>query len=114
MNFHKSKVFGVGSSSSEVSNFSAPRGCEPSSLPFSYLGIPVGENMNLKKAWIPIIEKFHSKLSSWKAKSLSFGGRVTLVKSVLGNLPMYFMSMFVVPKGVIDTLEKNKKELYME
>ena len=43
-------------------------------------------------------------------KSLSFGGRVTLLKAVLGNLPTFFMSIFVVPNGVIDILEKNRRK----
>ena len=46
-------------------------------------------------------------MSTWKAKALSFGGRVTLAKAVLGNLPTYFMSIFVIPNDVLDTLEKN-------
>ncbi|XP_052625777.1 uncharacterized protein LOC128132828 [Lactuca sativa] len=107
----------------EISNWSAPFGCEPSSIPFTYLGIPDGENMNKKNAWRLIIEKFHSKLSTWKVKALSFGGRVTLANAVLGNLPTYFMSIFVIPNGVLDTLEKirrkfiwcreyNKKSIY--
>lgn len=32
-----------------------------------------------------------------------------LVKSVLGNLPTYFLSLFVAPSGVLDTLEKIKR-----
>nr|KAJ0192445.1 hypothetical protein LSAT_V11C800414270 [Lactuca sativa] len=45
VNFSQSKVFGVGASPSEVSNWAPPLSCESSSLPFTYLGIPVGENM---------------------------------------------------------------------
>lgn len=62
--------------------------------------------MNLKKNWEPIIERFRSKLSKWKSKSLSFGGRLTLTQSVLGNLPTYFLSLFLAPDGIIQTLEK--------
>ena len=58
----------------EVINWAAPLGCEPSSIPFNYLGISVGETMNLRKAWSPIVENFQAKLSTWKARSLSFGG----------------------------------------
>ncbi|GKD80616.1 reverse transcriptase domain, reverse transcriptase zinc-binding domain protein [Tanacetum coccineum] len=36
--------------------------------------------------WNPIIEKFHKRLISWKAKTLLYGGRLTLLKSVLGAL----------------------------
>ena len=47
---------------------------------FSYIGIPVGANMTLKRNWRPIIDKFQSSLSIWKAKTLSLGGRLTLIK----------------------------------
>nr|KAJ0197982.1 hypothetical protein LSAT_V11C700375200 [Lactuca sativa] len=107
--FDGSRVFGIGVSPSEVLNWSAPLGCEPSSLPFTYLGIPVGENMNRKNAWRPIVEKFHCKLSLWKAKTLSFGGRLTLAKVVLGSLPTYYMSIFTIPNGIIETLEKIRR-----
>lgn len=108
-------MFGVGVSMRETSRMAAPLGCEPATLPFTYLGVPVGANMNLKKNWQPIIDRFNGKLSSWKAKSLSFGGRLTLIKSVLGNLPTYFFSLFVAPMGVISTLERiRRKSLWGE
>lgn len=110
VNFQKSKVFGIGSSIQETSRWATPLGCEPACLPFTYLGVPIGANMNLQRHWQSIIERFHSKLTSWKAKTLSFGGRLTLIKSVLGNLSTYFFSIFVVPMGVINTLEKIRQK----
>lgn len=110
VNFSKSKVFGIGVSPSVVSAWASPLGCEPASLPFSYLGVPVGKNMNLKKAWKPVIDRFKSKLSAWKSKTLSFGGRVTLAKSVLGSLPTYFLSLFKSPLGVIEDLERIRRK----
>ena len=41
---------------------------------------------------------------------LSFGGRLTLAKAVLGSLPLYYFSLFVAPAGVIDTLEKIRRQ----
>lgn len=70
VNFNKSKVFGVGVVHAEVCSWADPLGCAPSSLPFTYLGVPIGENMNRKKACKPIEDKFRSKLSMWKAKTL--------------------------------------------
>lgn len=74
-------------------------------MPFNHLGIPIGDNMNRIKAWDFLIERFKKKLSSWKAKALSFGGRLTLVKSVPGSLPIYLLSLFKAPKNVIKKLE---------
>ena len=65
--------------------------------------------MNLKRNWKPIINKFQAILSKWKPKNLSFGGRLTLIKAVLGNLPTYYLSLFKAPKGEIDTLEKIRR-----
>lgn len=41
---------------------------------------------------------------------LSFGGRITLLKSVLSMLPVYFLSAFRCPSKVIDSLEKIERE----
>lgn len=81
-------------------------GCMRSAFPFSYIGVPVGANMTLKKNWQPILDKFQKRLSSWKANTLSFGGKLTLIKSVLSSLPTYYLAIFKVPQGVLESLEK--------
>lgn len=49
VNFHKSRVFDIGANPLEVANWSGILVCEPGSLPFTDLGVPIGANMNLKK-----------------------------------------------------------------
>lgn len=105
VNFSKSKVYGPCVLDRDVERGANILGCEVGVLPFKYLGGPVGANMNLKKHWKPIIDRFNSKLSSWKARSMSFGGRVTLIKVVLGSLPNYYLSLFKAPAGIIEQLE---------
>nr|GEX48624.1 RNA-directed DNA polymerase, eukaryota, reverse transcriptase zinc-binding domain protein [Tanacetum cinerariifolium] len=61
-------------------------GCDHVKLPFGYLGLMVGENMTRGKAWKCVVDKVTSKLSNWKAKTLSIGGCLTLLKSVLGDI----------------------------
>lgn len=60
--------------------------------------------MSRIEMWNPIIEKFNKKLASWKGNLLSIGGRLTLIKASLTSLPLYFMSLFPVPKGVSQKL----------
>ncbi|XP_071727214.1 uncharacterized protein [Rutidosis leptorrhynchoides] len=50
-------------------------GCKIGELTFTYLGLPIGRNMNRVENWKPVKDKFHSKLADWKAKTISFGGR---------------------------------------
>ena len=40
------------------------------------------------------------KLSGWKHLYLSKGGRLTLLRSTLSSFPMYFLSLFTIPKSV--------------
>ncbi|GKF29167.1 hypothetical protein Tco_0095509 [Tanacetum coccineum] len=87
-------------------------GCEATTLPFVYLGVPVGENMTRVEAWKDVIDKFKSRLSKWKVKILSVGGRLTLLKSVLGSIAIYFMSIFRTPITIIDTLETIRNKFF--
>ncbi|GKC44782.1 RNA-directed DNA polymerase, eukaryota, reverse transcriptase zinc-binding domain protein [Tanacetum coccineum] len=41
-----------------------------------------------------LVDRFHMRLFSWKANLLSIGGRLTLIKSVLGSLGIYYLSIF--------------------
>ncbi|XP_023770251.1 uncharacterized protein LOC111918865 [Lactuca sativa] len=110
VNFHKSRLFGIRVTEDELEEQAKILGCLKGVFPFSYLGVPVGANLSQKKNWRPIIEKFQSRLSLWKAKTLSFAGRLTLVKSVLNSLPTYYFSLFRAPHGVIEDLEKLRRK----
>ncbi|GJW02620.1 RNA-directed DNA polymerase, eukaryota, reverse transcriptase zinc-binding domain protein [Tanacetum coccineum] len=88
-------------------------GCKGNKLPFTYLGVKVGDNMTRANSWTEVVKKVSAKLSSWKAKSLSVGGRLTLIKSVLGAIPTYYMSMFKVPEGILSHLEKLRNNFFL-
>ncbi|GKB50694.1 RNA-directed DNA polymerase, eukaryota [Tanacetum coccineum] len=106
INLRKSKVYGVGVESEELDRMARFMTCGVGELPFTYLGLPIGVNMRRVSAWNGVIDRFKARLSEWKARAMSFGGRLTLVKSVLGSLPLYYFSMFRVPSSVILALER--------
>ncbi|RVX22614.1 hypothetical protein CK203_012542 [Vitis vinifera] len=66
-------------------------------LPTSYLGLPLGASFKTSRVWDAVEEGFRKRLSLWKRQYLSKGGRLTLIKSTLSNLPIYFPSLFVIP-----------------
>nr|GEY85933.1 RNA-directed DNA polymerase, eukaryota, reverse transcriptase zinc-binding domain protein [Tanacetum cinerariifolium] len=79
--------------------------CEPGSFPFSYLGLPIGSNMSRSVSWQVLMDRFKARMSGWKANLLSICGRLTLIKSVLGSLGIYYLSIFKVPEMVVKSLE---------
>ena len=54
-----------------------------------------------KSLWNSVVERVERKLFAWKASYLSMGGRVTLIKAVLSNLPVYYFSLFNCPDSII-------------
>ncbi|XP_071726751.1 uncharacterized protein [Rutidosis leptorrhynchoides] len=85
VNYHKSILYGVGVDKGITENMAKSFKCNVGSFPFTYLGIPVGGKMNKLESWASVISKFEKRLSDWKARSMSYGGRLTLVKSVLNS-----------------------------
>ena len=71
-----------------------------------YLGLPLGAKFKDKTIWNPILEKMERRLTGWKRLYLSKGGRVTLIKSTLSNLPTYFLSLFPIPVSVANRIKK--------
>ncbi|KAL4298113.1 hypothetical protein GQ457_12G008760 [Hibiscus cannabinus] len=97
--------------------------CNSELFPTIYRGLPLGQVKNDAKLWEPVLAKIRSKLKGWKTKTLSFGGRITMVKSVLANLLMYYISIFPLPMlinkiitrlGLIDFQVKNASMLLVD
>ncbi|GKE10842.1 putative RNA-directed DNA polymerase, eukaryota, reverse transcriptase zinc-binding domain protein [Tanacetum coccineum] len=112
VNFNKSKLFGIGVCEVERNSLASLIGCQPSNFSCNYLGLPISANMSRCDNWLPLLERFHKRLSSWKAKTLSFGVRLTLSKSVLGSLGVYYFSIFKAPKMVIKKLESIRRKFF--
>ncbi|GKC12359.1 hypothetical protein Tco_1009141, partial [Tanacetum coccineum] len=70
INVHKSNVLGVGVTDEEVSHMVNIIGFGATKLPLKYLGV------------------------------LVVGGRLSLIKSVLGNLPTFYMSIYLMPVSI--------------
>lgn len=71
-------------------------------LPLMYLGLLLGAKYKSKDIWNLMIKKFEKRLAAWKGLYLSKGSKFTLLKSVLSNLPVNFLSLFSPPKTLID------------
>ncbi|GJT94027.1 RNA-directed DNA polymerase, eukaryota, reverse transcriptase zinc-binding domain protein [Tanacetum coccineum] len=103
---------GINVESAQVIQAAAKLGCLILKCPFYYLGTKVGGSMTRVQAWQEIVEKVKSRLSKWKSKTLSIGGRLTLLKSVLGSIPVFHMSIFKVPSKVLHILESIKSHFF--
>nr|GEW31449.1 RNA-directed DNA polymerase, eukaryota [Tanacetum cinerariifolium] len=88
INIHKSQMLGVGIPRSIVMQAASSIGCGVMHNQFRYLGVMV--------------------------KTLSIGGISTLLKSVLSASPLYNMSIFKVPKGILKSMEAIRCNFFNE
>nr|GEY99536.1 RNA-directed DNA polymerase, eukaryota [Tanacetum cinerariifolium] len=91
----------------KVKQAAAKIGCNTLKTPFSYLGSKVGGCMSLIQSWNETIERMACQSSKWKLKALSIGGRLTLLKYVVGSMPI-----FKVPKKVLHRMESMRSHFF--
>ncbi|GJR11579.1 RNA-directed DNA polymerase, eukaryota [Tanacetum coccineum] len=112
INMGKSKIMGIAVNDEKVNQVAHRIGCGILKVPFTYLGSKVGGCMSRSQAWSDVIAKMNARLSKWKMKTLSIGGRLTLLKSVLGSMSIYHMSIFKVPMGILCKMESIRSRFF--
>ncbi|XP_062112656.1 uncharacterized protein LOC133823825 [Humulus lupulus] len=68
-----------------------------------------GLSINLQKCQLLGIN-LHKELSAFLSRS----GRLTLIQSVLSSIPMYYLSLFRIPKSVVGFIEKLMRDFLWE
>ncbi|GKA65038.1 RNA-directed DNA polymerase, eukaryota, reverse transcriptase zinc-binding domain protein [Tanacetum coccineum] len=113
VNLCKSSLMGVSVPFGDVETMASVVRCKTSKLPVTYLRVKVGENMTRSKDWSDVISKVSIRLSKWKVEILSAEGRLTLLKSVLGSIPTYYMSLYKALRVVINSLESLRNKFFI-
>ena len=72
--------------------------------------MPLGAHFKDTLIWNFIIERVEKKFSSWKQLYLSKGGRLTLLKSTLLSLSIYYLSLFTILQHIADSLERIQRK----
>ncbi|CAJ2637850.1 unnamed protein product [Trifolium pratense] len=99
VNFNKSMLVGVNIPESWLGEAASALCCKVGKIPFLYLGLQIGGDPRRLSFWEPMLIRIRKRLSGWKSRFLSFGGRLILLKCVLTSLPVYTLSFFKAPSG---------------
>ncbi|MCH90084.1 putative non-LTR retrolelement reverse transcriptase, partial [Trifolium medium] len=75
-----------------------------------YLGVPLTGRAPKRVDYQYIIEQLQNKLTAWKAKNLSFAGRVTLAKSVMEAVPIYPMMTASIPNSILQEVQRLQRD----
>lgn len=70
-------------------------------LPIRYFGVPLNsKKLNLVNCE-PLLHQIKKRLSYWTLKSLSFSGRLLLIKTVISDITTFRCYAFILPKAYI-------------
>lgn len=77
-----------------------------SEFPIRYLGVPIFAGRSKLVYFENLIDKVRRRLEWWKAKILTFAGKVTLIKFVLASVPIYTLGSSYVSATIIKRIEQ--------
>jgi hypothetical protein len=65
-----------------------------------YLGLPAMVGADRSDCFLHFVDRILQRIKGWKKKLLSIGGKEILIKELLQSIPVYAMSVFLLPKNI--------------
>ncbi|GKA13247.1 hypothetical protein Tco_0692893 [Tanacetum coccineum] len=78
-------------------------------LPMKYLGVPLLAKCLRIFDCKQLVDKVKDRIGDWKNRFLSYAGRLQLISSVLASLHTYWDSVYLIPKAVVNEIDKAMK-----
>ena len=78
-------------------------GCDVGSMPFTYLGLPMGTSRPTIYDLLTLVDRIERRLSA-SSCLLNQGSRLQLLQSVLCSMPIYFLFTLSLPKGILQQI----------
>jgi hypothetical protein len=91
-----------------LANLSNTFGCAIGSMPFTYLGLPLGTTRPTIQDLSPIVDHLEHRLNA-SARFLDYGGRLQLINSVLSILPNHYLCSLKVHKTIIKIADRSRR-----
>lgn len=97
----KSSFFASGLTQQELDEIKVSTGMPNGLLPVRYLGVPLcTKKLTIANCEV-LIQQVKAKFTSWTVKTLSFSGRLLLIKTVIAGITNFWCSTFLLPKACI-------------
>jgi hypothetical protein len=105
VNFHMSSMVPINVSDKRMQLLDKSFGCQVASLPFTYLGFPLGTARPQLQDLMPLVFKLERRLTSI-THFLCQGARLQLVESALSSMSIYLLCFLSFPHGILKPMER--------
>ena len=100
----KSSFFSCGLSQREIDEIQVSTRMPHGSLPVRYLGVPLCTRKLSLLYCEQLTQQVKAKFTSWNVKTLSFAGRLLLIKTVIAGITNFWCYSFVLPKACVNRI----------
>ncbi|GAA0169986.1 reverse transcriptase [Lithospermum erythrorhizon] len=112
LNCAKSKVYFGSVGTGERESICRLLSMDEGHLLMKYLGIPLTSRHLTCEDYRGLTDRIFSKINSWQARHLSFGGRAQLVRTSIFGLQNFWCASFPIPKYVIRRTSRGGLEYF--
>nr|XP_051196924.1 uncharacterized protein LOC127310280 [Lolium perenne] len=109
VNLTKSQAIPIRCDDINITTILQPVGLQVSTLPCTYLGMPLSLRRLRKIDIQPLIDKIAARLGHWKGRLMSRAGRLTLLRAVLSALPVFIMTAHPLSAWAIAQIDKLRR-----
>ncbi|XP_042045031.1 uncharacterized protein LOC121791041 [Salvia splendens] len=81
-------------------------------FPFLYLGVPIYRCVKRSSMFLFLREKIAARISGWAHRHLSFGRRLTLIKSTLEAIPLHIFQAIEPTGGALKQLDQQMARFF--
>lgn len=108
VNYEKSFIVPINVRHDRMILLSQSTGCQVGSMPFTYLGLPLGLTRPSVTKFMPLLTRVEKHLMGI-SRMLTYEGRLVLVNSVYSSMPTFSMCSLKIPIDILDQLDKYRK-----
>jgi hypothetical protein len=108
VNYNKTVMLPINISQEKLQSLANTFLCQTGSMPFTYLGLPLGSTKPKIIDFLPLVKKVERRLVS-TACFLSQAGRLEMVNSILSSSLVYHCCSLKLHKGVVKQIDKYRK-----
>ena len=109
INFHKSTLLPINCDETLYTNLANIFGCVVGKMHFTYLGLPLGTTKPTIHDLMPLVCRLERRLST-TLNMISYGGKLSLLNSVITLLLIYAMCTLKLPAGIVELLDKIRRK----
>jgi hypothetical protein len=110
INFHKSNLVPINISPQKAQDLAALFGCSVASMPFTYLGLPMGTTKPTVTEMLRLVDRIERRVSN-TTLLMSHAGKLTYVNAILTSMATYAMCTIEINPKIMNHIEKIRRRV---